>query len=55
MSGRLVSDNILLAHEMFHALQTNPRCNEDFMAFKIDMSGLIGIVRKIGFDNKWID
>lgn len=38
MSSRFISDNILLAHEMVHALQTNTACNEDFMAIKTDMS-----------------
>lgn len=37
VSTRLISDNILLAHEMVLASKTNPRCNNDLMALKMDM------------------
>ena len=38
VEGRLVSDNILIAQEMFHGLRTNKSCQNKFMAIKMDMS-----------------
>ena len=38
VSGRLISDNILTAQEMFHGLKTNKACQGKYMAIKMDMS-----------------
>lgn len=38
VARRLISDNILLAEEAFHALRTNPMCKVKFVAIKTDMS-----------------
>lgn len=38
VAGRLISDNLLIAHEMIHGLKTNPNCRGDFIAIKTDMS-----------------
>lgn len=35
---RLITDNILITQEMFHALRTNPICQSKFVAIKTDMS-----------------
>ncbi|XP_010495441.1 PREDICTED: uncharacterized protein LOC104772536 [Camelina sativa] len=61
--GRLISDNILIAQEMFHGLRTNNSCKGKFMAIKTDMSKaydrvewgfLEALFRKMGFSECWI-
>lgn len=63
VAGRLISDNLLIAHEMVHGLKTNPNCRRDFIAIKTDMSKAYDrvewdfleiIFQKMGFDSKWI-
>lgn len=38
VSGRLISNNIIIAQEMFHALRTNKSCKNKYMLIKTDMS-----------------
>ena len=38
VAGRLISDNILIAQEMFHGLRANKSCQNNFMVIKTDMS-----------------
>lgn len=63
VAGRLISDNLLIAHEMIHGLKTNPNCRKEFIAIKTDMSKaydrvewtfLEALFIKMGFDAKWI-
>ena len=61
--GRLISDNILIAKEMFHSLRTNKSCQNKFMAIKTEMSKaydriewsfIEALLNKMGFDPRWI-
>ena len=63
VSSRLISDNILIAQEMFHGLGTNNASNEKFMAIKTDMSKAYDRVEwsfmerlllKMGFCPAWV-
>ena len=64
MEGRLISDNILIAQEMFHGLRANKSCQNKFMAIKTDMrkaydriewSFIEALLHKMGFDPHWIN
>lgn len=64
VARRLITDNILLAQENFHALRTNIRAREDFMAIKTDMSKAYDRVEwsfirtlllRLGFAEKLVD
>ncbi|XP_023633512.1 uncharacterized protein LOC111829070 [Capsella rubella] len=64
VSGRLITDNILIAQENFHALRTNSNCRKNFMAIKTYMSKafdrvewpfLNALMLKMGFAQKWVD
>jgi len=61
--GRLISDNILIAQEIFHGLRTNKACKGKYMAIKTDMSKaydrvewdfIKALLQKMGFDFHWI-
>lgn len=54
----------LVAHEVFHALRTNPSCKSKFLAVKTDMSKafdrvewsfLKALLLKLGFAKQWVD
>ena len=61
--GRLISNNILIAQEIFHGLRTNKACQGKFMAIKTDMSKaynrvewvfIKALLQKMSFDFHWI-
>lgn len=67
VEGRLISDNILIAQELLHALNSNNKCSEEFVAIKTDISKafdriddciewrfLEKAVHTLGFFEKWI-
>ena len=64
VAGRLISNNILIAQEIFHGLRTNKSCQNKFMAIKTDMSKAYDriewsfievLLHKMGFDPRWIN
>lgn len=64
VAKRLITDNILVAQEMFHALRTNPGCEGKYVAIKTDMSKasdrvewnfIEALLLKLEFEQKWVD
>lgn len=60
---RNISDNVLVVHELLHALKANKDCAETYVAIKTDISNaydraewelLKHVMEKIVFDGKWI-
>ncbi|WOL05266.1 hypothetical protein Cni_G13993 [Canna indica] len=63
IKGRLISDNILVAHEIMHHLKCKSRTSSQEMALKLDMSKaydrvewpfLLFILRKMGFNEQFM-
>ena len=63
VAGRQISDNIMIAQEMFHALRTKPSGRNKRMVIKTDMSKaydrmewsfIEAVMRKMGFSETWI-
>jgi len=63
VQGRLISDNILVAHELLHALSSNNKCSEEFIVVKTDISKaydrvewnfLHDTLEALGFNTRWV-
>ena len=61
--GRIINDNIMIAHEVMHSLKVRKRVSKTYMAVKTDVSKaydrvewdfLETTMRLFGFCNKWI-
>jgi hypothetical protein len=64
ISGRLITDNIIIAFEAMHTMDSRMKGREGSMSLKLDMSKaydrvewnfLEAIMRRLGFANRWID
>jgi len=61
--GRHITDNVFIAHEVFHSLRVKKRCANEYMAVKTDISKaydriewsfLEEVLKKKGFATRWI-
>lgn len=61
--GRKISDNVMVAHELMHALKSKKDCAEQYIAIKTDINKaydrvewnfLEEVMRKMGFSDIWI-
>ena len=64
VAGRQITNNVLIAQEMLHALRTNSRGREKRMAIKTDMSKaydrlewdfISAVMKNMGFSDTWIE
>lgn len=63
VKGKLISDNILVAHELLHALSSNNKCSKEYITVKTDISKAYDRVEwaflkdtmlALGFDARWV-
>lgn len=61
--GRIISDNIIIAHEVFHSLKVRKRQATSYMAVKTDITKVYDrrewrfieeTMRRMGFHDKWV-
>ncbi|CAM8902040.1 unnamed protein product [Rhodiola kirilowii] len=64
IKGRIISDNFIIAHEVYNFLRRCKRSRVSYASIKLDMSKaydrvewsfLEAIMRKMGFADKWVD
>lgn len=62
VEGRLISDNILITHELLHALNSRNKCAEEFIAVntyilkaydRVEWRFLAKAMRVLGFSERW--
>ena len=62
IKGRLISDNVLIAYELIHAIKNRRVHKKGYFALKLDMSKaydrvewqyLMAIMSKLGFSERW--
>lgn len=62
VEGRIISDNILVAHELQHVMKSKSKCDEEFIAIKTDISKaydrvewnfLEDAMKILSFSEKW--
>lgn len=62
--GRHITDNVLISHELLHAIKSKKECSSAYLAIKTDISTVYDrvewkfleqVMEKMGFDSKWIE
>lgn len=62
--GRNIQDNVLVAHELLHALKSKKECQNTYLAIKTDISKaydrvewnfLEKVMIQLGFDTRWVN
>ena len=64
IKGRLISDNLIIAHELIHTIKTKKKGQAQFATIKVDLSKaydrlswnfLEAVLQKMGFSQLWIN
>lgn len=52
--GRAIQDNIIIAHEYIHTMKKKSKGKNSIIVIKLEWSFLEVVIRKMGFNEKWI-